>query len=237
MSVTSSASLPAPPVLDPEKRLNFAQGLHDRLLASAIEGSLDPQKLADADAGNANEAATAAASQSTNDPVAADAGDLSQIATDDQMMSLPFNSQAYTSGELPRSAEDSFRAEYAMSDMMAIPSDRAAVAENEEQQTVSPPPKVERNPGKRKVTAQKRRPPQTNQMTAAAAANPPAATQQPNLPPPPLLFFLGAPPPTTQGAPVPQAPAAAPAPKPQTASPPNNSWVPDSLSDAFKNAY
>jgi hypothetical protein len=151
---------------------------------------------------------------------------------------LPFGGKDYNPSDLPRTSEGSFRATTEMSDLMTAKVERPSVAEYEPQ-TVVPATKAkpERIAKRKKAVAQKRRPAQVNQMTAATQPTP--AQPEPNLPPPPILFFLGAPPPAAQPAqPVQAAPApAAPAAAPPSPPPANNSWVPNSISDAFKNAY
>lgn len=240
--VHAQAPKPAPPAFDLDKRLAFAQNLREQLLANAIALSLKPKTLPETMNGSAS-SDTQAQSVVPRD-LDSGTAPAPQIATDDRTWSLPFGGQNYIPSDLPRTSEGSFRATTALSDLMTDKVERPTVAEYDER-TVVPAPKAKQEKiGKRKkAVAQKRKPAQqVNQMTAAA--QPTLAQPEPNLPPPPILFFLGAPPPTAQPAqpvqvaPVQSPPAsAAPATAPQSPPPANNSWVPNSISDAFKNAY
>lgn len=246
-----------PPVFDLNQRLSFAQSLRDRLLSNAITLSMQTPTPALAPLPtltplpldrNAGQISAEAEQSETPSPIAdhnheASGMTIPQIAADDDATwRFPFDSQPYVAVDLPRSPDGSFRAEFAMSNIMSNRSYRASVAENEnEDAAAAAAAKVKQNkPTKRKkVVAQKRRPPQGNQITAVATPQPAGVPGEPNLPPPPILFFLGAPPPQSAQpvqAPPSAAPAATKAPPP--APPPaNKPWVPNSLSDVFKDAY
>lgn len=247
---------PPPPAFDLDQRLAFAQNLRDRLLSNAITLSMQTSMPAlaplptlaplsiDRDAGQISTKAEQSETPTVDGDQERSRMAVPQIAADDDAKwRFPFDSQPYVAGSLPRSPDGSFRTELAMSDVMTDRINRASVAENEnEDAAAAAVPKVKQNkPAKRKkAVAQKRRAPQNNQMTAAAAAQPTGVPGEPNLPPPPILFFLGAPPPQS-AQPVQTPPSAKPAPAvpkaPPAPPPANKPWVPNTLSDVFKDAY
>jgi hypothetical protein len=177
------------PEFDLESRLAFGRSLSDRLLSHAIEDSLeqaaspteDPKQGADS-------------SGASGDTLLAPLAEM-----DDRTWSIPFGGQNYAPTDFPSTADESFRAEVAISGLMNKTVEPVSVAQNEVQ-TIAPTPKakLQKTIKRKKAFARKRPSAPINQMTAAA--QPTIARQEPNLPPPPIFFFLGGPPPQAQPA-------------------------------------
>lgn len=236
------------PIFELDQRLAFAQNLRDKLLSNAITLAMNaPQPplsplLKDADANHPPtqgvQSAAPTPDGANDSPVTSGMAVPLLSADDGAKWTFPFASRPYVVGDLPRSPESSFRAEFAMSDSMNGASERANVVQLDDT-VIAPIAKVKQNKltKPKKVATQKRRPLQSNQMTAAASQQPAINPGQPNLPPPPILFFLGAPPPPA-AQPIQALPATPPAAKAPPVSPPaSKPWAPNSLSDIFKNNY
>jgi hypothetical protein len=194
---------PLPPVFELEKRLAFARPLSDRLLSHALEQSIEQSASSEPHTRGAE--TTLPGVKVDEEKQAAGPIELSTDATpapqtlaQDQNLRLPFDGQSYKPTDLPGTAQGSFIAELAMSELMSERTERPRIAENDVRTVVSPPKtKPKKVATRKKMIAQRKRPAQVNQMTASAT-QPPVIQQQPNLPPPPILFFLGAPPPPPQ---------------------------------------
>lgn len=236
------------PIFELDQRLAFAQNLRDKLLSNAITLAMNappPPLSLLLKGGDANHPPTeggqleAPTPDGASDSQAASGMIVPLLSPDDgAKWTFPFASQPYVVGDLPRSPESSFRAEFAMSDTMNGASERASVVQLDDA-VIAPIPKAKQNKltKAKKVATRKRRPPLSNQMTAAASQQPASNAGQPNLPPPPILFFLGAPPPPA-AQPIQALPAPPPAAKAPPVSPPaSKPWAPNSLSDIFKNNY
>ncbi len=197
-TVTTSAPQSIPK-FEIDDRLAFAENLRDQFVSRGIASSFENAPSQNSE--NNQRAAPIEQTTTQQRPSKTDANldalmpssdAPAPTATDDRQWRLPFDSKTYVPSALPTTAEGSFRAEIAMSELM---NERIRVAANNISDD-APPPVMKRTVQKRKkAIAQKRRPQSPSQMTASAATPPVAAPQQPNLPPPPILFFLGAPPP------------------------------------------
>jgi hypothetical protein len=196
-TLATPASNPAPQ-FNRDDRLAFAEKLREQFvsrgISSSLENGTDEQTNRDTNAVASEQSNTAQTAQENTD---LNTPTLPTVplpsSTDDRRWRLPFESKSYFPEALPSTAEQSFRAELSMSDIM---DQRTTVAVNDSAED-TPAPVAKRVTAKRKkAVAQKKRPQPAAQMTASATTAPAVASQTPNLPPPPILFFLGAPPPS-----------------------------------------
>lgn len=193
----SQTLLPLPPEFELEQRLAFAGPLGDRMLSHALEQSFDQSTSSEP---NKRSGETIPSEEKTAGLIVTDAGAATpQTLAEDRNLSLSFNSQSFMPTTLPKTAQDSFVAELAMSNLMAASVERPRIAENDAPAAASSSKaKPKKVAARKRVIASKKRPARVNQMTASTAPPPVAIQEQPNLPPPPILFFLGAPPAPSQ---------------------------------------